>query len=92
MGKDAKVRAATRRARARVIFERIATGAEPEATPANMRAMLPEIEWRSGGFRYRTAKRLLGRALGVERKQAGPILVGRADARAVAITREPGGV
>jgi hypothetical protein len=72
------------RARSWAIFEQIATGEVVEATPENMRAMLPELEGHALPFRYRTAKRLLGRALGIERKQAGPILVGRRDSRRLA--------
>lgn len=79
MGHVAKVKAATVHARAVAKAHRhYGTGAAIDA--ADVARMVPP-ETANGLGRYRTVKRVVTRAIGYEREQAGPIFVGREDSR-----------
>lgn len=86
MGTVARTKRAARCARATVRY-RASQGLEL-VTPEAMREIVPPAYVE--GLRYRTVKRIVARALGMARKQAGPIFVGRHDARyATARTESP---
>lgn len=83
MGREAKVKAATRHARA-TMRERAKRGASL-TEPAAMEAAVPPATAHALG-RYRTLKRIVSRALNIEARS---VLTARAlAARGVTITRE----
>lgn len=79
MGKNAKIRAAVRHARAVARAEHV--GEDGTLTPEQAKMLVPESTWIEGGFSYGTTKAIIARALGIGRRPGQVVGIGRNDVR-----------